>query len=66
MTPKLKMTPLYWASYKGDLDLVKLLLSSGAIMIETVHGITPVDIAGFCGKKTIVTEFADHLAKKIN
>jgi len=66
MTPKLKMTPLHWAAYQGDTELLKLLLDNGAIMVETSLGSSPIDIAGFCGKKNIVNEFADYLAVKIN
>ena len=29
-TPKLKMTPLHWAAYSGEADIVKLLLDNGA------------------------------------
>lgn len=29
-TPKLGMTPLHWAAYQGDSDMVELLLQNNA------------------------------------
>ena len=47
MTPKLGMTPLHWAAYQGDSEMIQLLLDKGAKQNMTINGNTPVDIAGF-------------------
>lgn len=64
-TDKLEMTPLHWAAYQGDGQMVKLLLDNGAEMCESAVGNTPVDIAGFCGKQNVVLIFAEYLQAKI-
>lgn len=44
------MTPLHWAAYHGDPELVRLFCQYDAMQTASIHGYTPVDIAGFCGK----------------
>ena len=65
MTPKLRMTPLHWASYQNDEDMVKFLLENGAWSFKTLLGNTPVDIAGFCKNTAVVKIFCKDLEKKI-
>ena len=65
MTPKLRMTPLHWASYQNDGDMVKFLLERGAHSFKTILGNTPVDIAGFCKNVGIVRIFCKDLERKI-
>ena len=59
------MTPLHWAAYWGDERLVQILVKQGANQTASIHGYTPVDIAGFCGRKRAVKYIADDLALKI-
>ena len=65
LTPKLRMTPLHWAAYQGDSEMVELLLDSGAIQKQTILGNTPIDIAGFCNCSEVVMTFCKHLERKI-
>lgn len=64
-TPKLRMTPLHWAAYQGDSEMVELLMSHGAIQTQTILGNTPIDIAGFCNNAEVVMTFCKHLERKI-
>ena len=49
-------TPLHWASQKGDLDVVSLLIERGAkINIKDRHDQTALMIAAFYGHPSIVT-----------
>ena len=59
------MTPLHWAAYQGDSDMVQLLLDSGARQYQTILGNTPVDIAGFCKNTEVVLTFCQELDKRI-
>lgn len=56
------MTALHWAAYHGDPYLANILCASGAKETASVHGYTPVDIAGFCNKKEVVYLFAKNKA----
>ena len=59
------MTPLHWAAYHGEPNLVKLFCENDALQTASVHGHRPVDIAGFCKKKEAVKQLAYNLALKI-
>ena len=65
MSPKLRMTPLHWASFQDDKKLVEFLINNGAWSFKTVLGNTPIDIAGFCKNTEIVRVFCKDLEKKI-
>lgn len=40
-------TPLHWASFYGDYEVVKMLLDNGANpCLPDVRGIFPIDLAG--------------------
>ena len=65
MTPKLRMTPLHWAAYQGDSEMVEVLLQKGAIQMMTLMGNTPVDIAGFMKNEDVIETFCIDLEKKI-
>ena len=60
------MTPLHWAAYQSDEQMVELLLSKGAVNVETKLGDTPVDMAGFCGEIDTVLVFCRDLKKRID
>ena len=64
MTDKLNMTPLHWAAYQSDEQMVELLLANGAVMVETKLGDTPVDMAGFCNEVDTVLVFCRDLEKR--
>ena len=59
------MTPLHWAAYHGDPNLVKLFCERGALQTASDHGHRPVDIAGYCGKIKAVKKLAYNLALKV-
>ena len=59
------MTPLHWAAYQNDADMVKYLIENGAESFKTTLGNTPVDIAGFCKNTSVVLIFCKDLEKKI-
>ena len=65
MTPKLRMTPLHWAAYHNDEEVVKLLQANGAESFKTILGNTPVDLAGFCKNTEVVLVFCKDLERKI-
>lgn len=46
--------------------MVELLLSKGAVNVETKLGDTPVDMAGFCGEIDTVLVFCRDLKKRID
>ena len=54
VTPKLNMTPLHWAAYSGDADLIQLLLDNGAVQLPNSYGFYPVDMAGFCKNTEVI------------
>lgn len=58
------MTPLHWAAYQGDTDMVELLLKNGAKMIMTKLGDTPVDMAGFVDDSDTVLVLLSDLVKR--
>ena len=66
MTEKLNMTPLHWAAYQSDEQMVELLLAKGAVMVETKLGDTPVDMAGFCSEVDTVLVFCRDLRKRLD
>lgn len=47
-------TPLYWAVESGDLKVVKLLLSKGAINIENKKNETPIDLVKRLNRQDIL------------
>ena len=57
------MTPLHWASYQSNEEMVRLLLDAGALQTMTKLGDTPVDMAGFCGEEATVDEFLKYFDK---
>ena len=59
------MTPLHWAAYHDDSDLVKFLLKKGAKIKFSLENFTPVDIAGFCQNANVVKVFCRDLEKFI-
>ena len=59
------MTPLHWAAYHDDSDLVKYLLKKGAKIKFSLENFTPVDIAGFCQNANVVKVFCRDLEKFI-
>lgn len=40
------MTPLHWATFNNDEDVINYLLARGANMSEDRDGNTPLDVAG--------------------
>lgn len=40
------MTPLHWAAYNNDEEVINYLLSKGVVMLEDKDGNTPLDTAG--------------------
>jgi len=42
------MTPLHWAAYHNDFEVVKLLLEKGAEQKVNRENSFPVDIAAIC------------------
>ena len=64
-TPKIKMTPLHWASYQSDETMVERLLKAGAILTMTKIGDTPVDVAGYCGEEDTVMVFLVDYKRKL-
>ena len=59
------MTPLHWAAYHGDPNLVKLFCERGALQTASDHGHRPVDIAGYCGQTKAVEQLAYNFALKV-
>ena len=59
------MTPLHWAAYHGDEEIVDELLKSGALQLYNEKKLAPVDVAGFRGKGAVVEIFCRHLAQHI-
>ncbi|XP_044726875.1 uncharacterized protein LOC123290678 [Chrysoperla carnea] len=47
-------TPLHWAVESGDLKVVKLLLSNGAINIENKKNETPIDLVKLLNRQDIL------------
>jgi ankyrin repeat protein len=48
-------TPLHWACRNGDVGTVQLLIGSGAdFQNETMQSWTPLDVAIFCGKDSLI------------
>ena len=67
------MTPLHWAAYHDDADLVAFLLQKGAKQklskknkSSGATGLAPVDLAGICGNKKTLGFFIDHLESKLD
>ena len=58
------MTCLHWAAFNGDPILVTMLLDKGAEQLPNGHGITPVDMAGFCDHNIVVKEFCKNLLNR--
>ena len=53
------MTPLHWAAFHNDTEVLKLLLENEAYQSFNRSNMSPVDLAGLCGKKDAVKVFAD-------
>jgi ankyrin repeat protein len=48
-------TPLHWACRNGDVGTVQLLIDSGAdLQSQTMQSWTPLDVAIFCGKDSLI------------
>ena len=58
------MTPLHWAAYHNDVDVLKLLLNSGAKPKLNKSGRAPIDLAGFCGHKAAIKVLVDDCETK--
>jgi ankyrin repeat protein len=60
------MTPLHWASYNGDVDVVKKLLRHVDIdpFIMSELGRLAIDIAGSCKHDAVVDEFLEAYRQK--
>ena len=41
-----RMSPLHWAAYNDDADVVELLLQNGAWLQQSGNGVYAIDIAG--------------------
>ena len=65
-TQKLGKTPLHWAAYHGDVDLVRTLLRKGAVQQKSNQGYAPVDIAGFCSNGKVIEVITHELALRIH
>ena len=67
----IKMTPLHWAAYNDDPNVVSYLLNKGAKLqfSRKSNGdgtdATPVDIAGVCNNEDIVYVFAKWNEEKL-
>jgi|LauGreDrversion4_2_1035121.scaffolds.fasta_scaffold1877159_1 ankyrin repeat protein len=55
------MTPLHWAAYHNDFEVVKLLMENGANQLKNKDGFYPVDIAAFCEHEKTVEFFAEKV-----
>jgi ankyrin repeat protein len=55
------MTPLHWAAYHDDVEVVKLLMENGANQLKNKDGFYPVDIAAFCEHQKTVDFFAEKV-----
>ena len=64
-TPKIGMTPMHWAAYQSDNEMVNMLLKQGARLVKTRLGDTPVDVAGYCGNEDTVLVFLQDLERRI-
>jgi ankyrin repeat protein len=53
------MTPLHWAAYHNDVEVVKLLTEHGAKQEKNNDGYYPVDIAAFCEHVKTLDFFAN-------
>ena len=60
-TDKVEMSPLHWAAYNGDKDVVHLLLSRGAKLTMNKKDNSPVDLAGFSKSVEVIKTFCDWL-----
>ena len=59
------MTPMHWAAYQSDNEMVNMLLKQGARLVKTRLGDTPVDVAGYCGNEDTVLVFLQDLERRI-
>jgi ankyrin repeat protein len=60
------ITPLMWASWAGDIDLVKLLIEKGSdVNYKNINGLTPLMEAAKMGQKEVV-EYLINKGARVN
>ena len=60
MKPGTKMTPLHWAAYNHDVEVVTFLLEKGGHLYMNGEGLTPIDLAGMVEELETVDEFLNY------
>lgn len=48
-----KLTPLHWAAFNGDNDVVQFLLDHGATLQINSHNQTAIGLAGICDNSDV-------------
>lgn len=59
-------TPLHYACQRGDIEVVRLLLRSGAVDSEDDLGTTARDLAEKCGHHVLLTILANPITGGLN